>query len=118
MRIEWAKSKARADCWREEIQLLCEEMRRVIQYFSWKAQWWTIQGSHCGDAQEFIHHGAAAYAAKQATMFDNMAKAFAADWYPYLISQSLSAQWPIQYIPTLQQPLSPMTDMTDMDVDS
>ena len=40
IKVEWARSKARAEQWAEEIQLLEEEMRRVIQYFKWKAVWW------------------------------------------------------------------------------
>src|SRR5882762_2397788 len=32
LRVEWAKSQARADRWNEEVVLLDEEMRRVIEY--------------------------------------------------------------------------------------
>jgi hypothetical protein len=39
-RIEWAKSRARYLRWREEVLLVMEEMRRVIAYGEWKAQWW------------------------------------------------------------------------------
>ena len=44
MQVEWSKSKARAERWREEVILLSEEMRRVLVYFEWKARWWMIQG--------------------------------------------------------------------------
>ena len=37
MRAEWAQTKARADRWSEEKQLVQEEMRRVLAYFQWKA---------------------------------------------------------------------------------
>ncbi|KAF7983642.1 hypothetical protein HWV62_20588 [Athelia sp. TMB] len=40
MRVEWAKSYARRDRWAEEVQLVCEEMRRIIHYFHWKHEWW------------------------------------------------------------------------------
>ncbi|KAJ7761170.1 hypothetical protein DFH07DRAFT_957248 [Mycena maculata] len=40
IRVEWAKARACADRWREEVILLDEEMRRVLQYCTWKAQWW------------------------------------------------------------------------------
>jgi hypothetical protein len=103
MHVKWAKSRARAEHWQEEVQLLCEEMCQVIAYFDWKAQWWTIQGPRRADAQHYVSEGAIAYAAKQANMFKSMEKSFAADWYPYLISNGLSVQWHVKYIPT--QPL-------------
>lgn len=40
LRLEWAKCKARADRWREELMLLEEEMRRVIAYGVSKEAWW------------------------------------------------------------------------------
>ncbi|KAJ7065997.1 hypothetical protein B0H15DRAFT_794417 [Mycena belliarum] len=40
IRIEWTKGRARADRWQEELILLEEEMRRVLQYCAWKANWW------------------------------------------------------------------------------
>lgn len=112
MRIEWAKSKARAERWKEEIKLLVEEMRRVIAYFAWKVQWWSIQRHRRTDAQMHIRDGAAAYAVKQTMMYKGMARSFATDWYPYLVSEGLPVEWPAEYIPvSQQQPLS------DMDVD-
>jgi hypothetical protein len=113
MRIEWAKSKARAERWEEEIKLLREEMRRVIEYFSWKAQWWRVQGPRRTDADGYICNGAAAYAAKQAAMFENMAKSFVEVWYPYVMSKGLFVPWPDKYLPTAQQVLP----MSDIDVD-
>ncbi|KAJ6459377.1 hypothetical protein C8R47DRAFT_1081340 [Mycena vitilis] len=40
IRVEWAKARARADRWQEELILLEEEMRRVLEFCSWKARWW------------------------------------------------------------------------------
>ncbi|KAJ7727865.1 hypothetical protein B0H14DRAFT_3518738 [Mycena olivaceomarginata] len=40
IRIEWTKARARADRWREELILLDEEMRRVLEFCEWKALWW------------------------------------------------------------------------------
>lgn len=113
MRIEWAKSKARAERWGEEVKLLQEEMRRVIEYFSWKVQWWRVQGLCCTDADGYIRNCAASYAAKQAAMFENMAKSFVNDWYPYVMSKGLFVPWPDKYLPTVQQ----VSTMSDMDVD-
>lgn len=38
MHIKWAKTKARTDCWQEEVLLTCKEMRCIITYFHWKAK--------------------------------------------------------------------------------
>ncbi|KIK34019.1 hypothetical protein CY34DRAFT_18005 [Suillus luteus UH-Slu-Lm8-n1] len=41
--VEWCKSRARAMCWEEEVELLQEEMQRVLQFFDWQANWWDEQ---------------------------------------------------------------------------
>ena len=40
MHVEWAKMKARADHWGEEIFLTIEEMQCVIHFLDWHANWW------------------------------------------------------------------------------
>ncbi|PPQ76635.1 hypothetical protein CVT26_012761 [Gymnopilus dilepis] len=40
LRSEWARSRARAARATEEVALLKEEMRRVLAYLDWKADWW------------------------------------------------------------------------------
>ena len=40
LRVEYAKSHARARRWIEEVTLVKEEMRRVLSYFNWKMDWW------------------------------------------------------------------------------
>ncbi|KAJ7302318.1 hypothetical protein DFH08DRAFT_978038 [Mycena albidolilacea] len=40
LRIEWAKTRARAWRWTEEVDLVEEEMRRVLEFQRWKAEWW------------------------------------------------------------------------------
>lgn len=47
LRIEFCKSKARADRWREEIDLLHEEMRRVLAYFDSLVRIWKERASQC-----------------------------------------------------------------------
>ncbi|KAG1725918.1 hypothetical protein EDB19DRAFT_1897703 [Suillus lakei] len=44
VRIEWCKSRARVLHWAEEVDLLQEEMRWVLQFFNWQANWWEEQG--------------------------------------------------------------------------
>ncbi|KAF5375506.1 hypothetical protein D9615_009182 [Tricholomella constricta] len=74
LRIEWCKSKARADRWSEEVQLLLEEMRRVLEFFeSMAVKWEQRPAAMCfvekdGAMLEALH----AYAARQASQFRSM----------------------------------------------
>ncbi|KAG2137460.1 hypothetical protein DEU56DRAFT_945875 [Suillus clintonianus] len=58
MRVEWCKARARANRWAEEVELVQEEMRRVLAFFEWNA------------AME--HEGAVAYALRQAKIRRSM----------------------------------------------
>ncbi|KAG1721861.1 uncharacterized protein EDB91DRAFT_1210239 [Suillus paluster] len=40
VRLEWCKARAHAHRWSEEVELLLEEMRRVIVFLKWQAAWW------------------------------------------------------------------------------
>ncbi|THU99435.1 hypothetical protein K435DRAFT_794947 [Dendrothele bispora CBS 962.96] len=40
IRVEWCKAQARMLRWREEVLLLCEELRRMVAYMAWRATWW------------------------------------------------------------------------------
>ncbi|KAG1851559.1 hypothetical protein C8R48DRAFT_750003 [Suillus tomentosus] len=40
VRIEWCKARARAARWSEEVDLLLEEMRRVLAYLEWEIGAW------------------------------------------------------------------------------
>jgi hypothetical protein len=115
LRCEWAKSKARADRWSEEVVLLVEEMRRVILFFNWKADWWIQQGGVRCDVDDGVMDGLHAYAAKQAHIMHAMAHKYAALWYPVLCKNGFAVDWPEQYIPiaTTTQPHNTM--MSDDD---
>jgi hypothetical protein len=39
----WLKSRARAHRWREEIELLKEEMDRTHKFLEWEEGWWNSQ---------------------------------------------------------------------------
>ncbi|KAJ6494502.1 hypothetical protein C8R45DRAFT_1135355 [Mycena sanguinolenta] len=40
LRIEWGKARARAHRWTEEVDLLEEEMRRILVFLQWKVDRW------------------------------------------------------------------------------
>jgi hypothetical protein len=81
--VEWAKSDARAERYSEELDLVKEEMRRVLVYSFWKAGWWRgeksrrrQEGSCAGD----VASGCEAYAEKQAYVWEMLARKFADMW--------------------------------------
>jgi hypothetical protein len=80
LRCEWVKSKARADRWNEEVQLVKEEMRRVLAFLEWKAAWWTEEGGRDLDVRPDIADGIRAYAAKQAHINRALACSFKTRW--------------------------------------
>ena len=74
------KSKARADRWNEEVQLVKEEMRRVLVFLEWKADWWTKEGGRVLNVRPDIADGIRAYAAKQAHINRALARSFKMRW--------------------------------------
>lgn len=81
LRVEWAKAKSRADRWEEEVRLLDEEMRRVVVYYQWKADWWRSQLGFREEADEPMVEGLKAYAEEHATLALELANSFRAKWY-------------------------------------
>ncbi|KAJ7716378.1 hypothetical protein B0H16DRAFT_1741305 [Mycena metata] len=80
LRIEWAKTRARSLRWTEEVDLLEEEMRRVLQFFTWRAGWWEEQIGR-RDLPDGAHsEGETAYAARQAALLIELRDTFAQQW--------------------------------------
>lgn len=40
LRVDWSRAKARKTRWDEEVELLREEMRRVLRYLEWEKSRW------------------------------------------------------------------------------
>ncbi|KAG2107192.1 uncharacterized protein F5147DRAFT_746009 [Suillus discolor] len=80
----------RVEC--EEVDLLQEEMRRVLQFFNWQANWWEGQGvrrvrtaaHHEATAQDESLH---AYASRQANICWRLAAHFHSIWAPLMSPQ-------------------------------
>ena len=89
MRVEWAKTHARANHWQEEVLLVQEEMQRVIAFLDWNATWWYSQGHRHSDVRDDIKAGLAAYAAHQSHLMQHLVETFAALWYPTLLEANL-----------------------------
>ncbi|KAJ6536254.1 hypothetical protein B0H19DRAFT_1317890 [Mycena capillaripes] len=74
LRIEWAKTRAKAMRYAEEVELLEEEMRRVLQFMDWRAGWWTgLVGLRAGVQDEALREGHEAYARKQSGYMSGIA---------------------------------------------
>ncbi|KAG2358779.1 hypothetical protein BDR07DRAFT_1452576 [Suillus spraguei] len=83
VRVEWCKSRARALCWAEEVDLLQEEMCWVLQFFNWQANWWEGQGAAARD------EGLCAYASQQANIRHRLAARFHSIWAPFISPQDI-----------------------------
>ena len=98
--VEWAKSRARAQRWSEEVVLLAEEMHRVLWFLKWKATWWTNQRDLRSDVRSDIQEGLTAYSAKQSATLLGMGMKFANKWYEILVENGLSVEWPEEFLPS------------------
>ena len=94
VRHEWMTSRARADRWREELDLLQEEMRRVIAFLEWKSSSWRQKvGSRLSSVTVDVQHGIDAYARKQANTHHELAVSLANQWLPRLLELKLDTTW-------------------------
>ncbi|KAG1896738.1 uncharacterized protein F5891DRAFT_958214, partial [Suillus fuscotomentosus] len=97
--------------WKEEVELLQEEMRHVLQFLQWHALWWDNIAHLCtllGAKKE----GVVAYATRQAQICHNLGSKFEASWAQHLTvitcevsSDPLALALPDLCIPELQAPL-------------
>ena len=82
--IEWSKARARQAHWKEEVLLLREEMRRVLQFLKWKSNDWSRKGR--ADAISSLTtcpyqlEGLRAYVYRQANVFCDIHNHFLGIW--------------------------------------
>ncbi|KAK7019612.1 CxC2 domain-containing protein, partial [Favolaschia claudopus] len=80
VRVEWSRALARKTRWCEEVMLLREEMRRVLRYLEWQANWWRQRSELRADLSLETAEGLKAYALKQGAWHDKLANFFRAKW--------------------------------------
>lgn len=80
VRVEWAKARARAERWTEEVQLVHEEMRRTIAYCRWQSQWWAERAVERQDLPSELQEGVAAYAWEHADLEERFARDLERRW--------------------------------------
>ncbi len=80
--IEWCKAHARMLRWEEEVELLNEEMRRVLAYKEWHNGWWMSQLSMRTGISEDLQEGLTAYACKHAVWDWSHTSKLETKWHP------------------------------------
>ncbi|PPQ99597.1 hypothetical protein CVT26_009183 [Gymnopilus dilepis] len=79
LRVEWARSRARAARTKEEVSLVREEMRRTLEFLEWKAKWWASQAQR-RVVDKVLAEGLQAYAHRQARIQRDLATRFRRLW--------------------------------------
>ena len=68
LHVEWCKSRAQAMQFWEEVELLTEEMLRVLRFLMWQEQWWKTKGQSDMGGPTMSLGGLHAYAEHQAAL--------------------------------------------------
>ena len=97
MRAEWAQTRARMCRWKEELQIIQEEMRRVLAFFEWRSSWWLEQGNRRQCLEPSLQSGVGAYAHKQACLCLRMAARCATYWLPIMKKHGITPTWSSKY---------------------
>jgi hypothetical protein len=98
IRVQWATSHARMKRWVEEVELLQEEMRRMVTFLEWRSgDWLDKQDVRLATASPSIQSGLEAYARKQAAIHHDLAVSFSKLWYPTLVSHGLNHSWVTEF---------------------
>ena len=97
MCVKWAKARARKMRWKEELMLIQEEMRRVIVFHRWKADWWRDRASVQTHDDQVVLSGISGYAHKQADICVCLAEQCAHHWLPPLKASGISPLWGLDY---------------------
>ncbi|KAH7917830.1 hypothetical protein BV22DRAFT_1108497 [Leucogyrophana mollusca] len=80
IRLEWCKARARAMRWTEEVELLFEEKRRVLQFMDWQSRWWLERAGSVVVEESTLAEGLQAYAQRQAALRRSLGDYFAHVW--------------------------------------
>ncbi|KAJ6456322.1 hypothetical protein C8R47DRAFT_1227861 [Mycena vitilis] len=83
LHMEWSMAKARKTGWEEEVELLREEMKRVLRYLEWEAGTWVARGAAseaCADITEEARSGLEGYALVQAAQCRELCDHFCSMW--------------------------------------
>lgn len=119
LRVEWAKAKARADRWEEEVVLLDEEMRRVLEFCVWKATWWLRQIPRRKSLAQPLAEGLRAYAEEHADLEHRIAASWEAKWASarQLAEPILREFWGVEPAVACQEDVEGQPIIIELDID-
>jgi hypothetical protein len=80
VRVEWSKACARRDRWVEEVDILREEMKRVLRFLRWIQVEWRRRAELREDIDPQLAAGLKAYALRQVAVHRRIAAGFHAGW--------------------------------------
>ncbi|KAJ7890043.1 hypothetical protein B0H13DRAFT_2341227 [Mycena leptocephala] len=80
VRVEWSKARARRDRWVEEVQILWEEMKRVLRFLRWVQDEWEHMAKQRTEVDPQLAAGLKAYALRQQAVHRRIAEGFHAGW--------------------------------------
>lgn len=83
LRVQWFRARAERDRWREEVEILEAERRRIEKSHRRLAENWNILAKRhgCDSARPQRHPGVAAYAYRQAkTVHERLAEHCVKEW--------------------------------------
>lgn len=100
LRVEWCKARARSLRWKEEVLLLCEELRRIKAFSQWKANWWRDQVNRRDGLSVELQEGLRAYALQHAKFEDDRAALVGARW-DYVVEHAKGIRPDIPNLKTL-----------------
>nr|GAT47503.1 predicted protein [Mycena chlorophos] len=82
VRVEWSKARARKQRWEEEVELVREEMKRVLRSLRWEQMEWQERANEVQEdvADVEITAGLRAYALRQVALRRRIAESFYAEW--------------------------------------
>lgn len=100
MRVEWARTLARAERWEEEVMLVVEEMKRTLKFLVWKAEWWRIEKGLRTAVSLEVRNGLDAFANSQSAVYHGLAVSFARRWIPLLEKNRIKCEWASPFLET------------------
>lgn len=80
IRREYLKACARKPRWNEEVELLREEMRRVVHFLKWQVRWWQERTSLGEPEDDAVREGLHAYVLRQADLHSRLLTSFQKTW--------------------------------------
>ncbi|KAF8885404.1 hypothetical protein CPB84DRAFT_1750196 [Gymnopilus junonius] len=117
LRVEWAKSQARAARATEEVMLLKEEMRRVLAFLEWKSHWWQDRQCTWTGLEKSMAEGVQAFTLRQSSLQSQLAAHFHKLWKAPLEDSEKEASNDSHTTPASQKDTGDDNDDNDDDDD-